>query len=285
MKKGFLLLVWLTISLFSCQNNGSIRQGSDRLLAEVKNRKLYLSELEGMFPLGTTPTDSTLIINAYVNRWVKEALILNEAERNLPSDLNIDQLVRDYSASLLRNTYEQVLVEELLDSIVADDELRRFYQKNKEQYELQTPIAKCHFLKVPLPVPELDSVLSWWSKLEEPGILNKLNNYANDYAQAYELRDSSWIRIEQLALELPEGTLTPENAVYKKDAIQEDGTFQYFLRVYEVKNRAEIAPLAYIEDQARKVILHSRKIKILKEKRDDLYDLEMRKNNIKVYTQ
>ncbi|NRB62635.1 MAG: hypothetical protein HRU40_06345 [Saprospiraceae bacterium] len=285
MKKGFLLLVWLTISLFSCQNNGSIRQGSDRLLAEVKNRKLYLSELEGMFPLGTTPTDSTLIINAYVNRWVKEALILNEAERNLPSDLNIDQLVRDYRASLLRNTYEQVLVEELLDSIVADDELRRFYQKNKEQYELQTPIAKCHFLKVPLPVPELDSVLSWWSKLEEPGILNKLNNYANDYAQAYELRDSSWIRIEQLALELPEGTLTPENAVYKKDAIQEDGTFQYFLRVYEVKNRAEIAPLAYIEDQARKVILHSRKIKILKEKRDDLYDLEMRKNNIKVYTQ
>jgi hypothetical protein len=50
-----------------------------------------------------------------------------------------------------------------------------------------------------------------------------------------------------------------------------------------VKNRKEIAPLAFIEEQARKVILHSRKIKLLQEKKDELYQLELRRKNIEIF--
>jgi len=278
-------LAALTIILNGCQQSNGGGDQEDKLLAEVKNRRLYLSELDGMFPEGTSGADSNLIINAYTERWVREALILNEAERNLPQDLNIDKLVRDYRASLLRNTYEQVLVEELLDSTVANQELRTFYEKNKEQFELETPIVRCHFIKVPLPVPQSDSLRIWWSGINQGNNLMKLRTYAEQYASTYELADSSWIRIEQLALELPQETITPDNVIYKRDLRQEDDNFQYYLRVYEVKNRTEIAPLAYIEDQARKVILHSRKMKILKEKREDLYELEMRKNNIRIFTE
>jgi len=285
MKKWMYALAALAIILSGCQQSNGGGNQEDKLLAEVKNRRLYLSELDGMFPEGTSGADSNLIINAYTDRWVREALILNEAERNLPQDLNIDKLVRDYRASLLRNTYEQVLVEELLDSTVADQELRSFYEKNKEQFELETPIVRCHFIKVPLPVPQSDSLRIWWSGINQENNLMKLRDYADQYASTYELADSSWLRIEQLALELPQETLTPDNAIYKRDLRQEDDNFQYYLRVYEVKNRTEIAPLAYIEDQARKVILHSRKMKILKEKREDLYELEMRKNNIRIFTE
>ncbi len=285
MKKWMYALAALTLILSGCQQNNGGGDQEDKLLAEVKNRRLYLSELDGMFPEGTSGADSNLIINAYVDRWVREALILNEAERNLPQDLNIDKLVRDYRASLLRNTYEQVLVQELLDSTVANQELRSFYEKNKEQFELETPIVRCHFIKVPLPVPQSDSLRIWWSGINQGNNLMKLRTYAEQYASTYELADSSWIRIEQLALELPQETITPDNAIYKRDLRQEDDNFQYYLRVYDVKNRTEIAPLAYIEDQARKVILHSRKMKILKEKREDLYELEMRKNNIRIFTE
>lgn len=280
----WIYLAGLFLILSACQAGGGQVEDSDRVLAEVHNRKLYISDLDGMFPEGITAQDSSLIISAYVDRWVREALLLNEAERNLPNDLNIDKLVRDYRASLIRNTYEQVLVEELLDSTVTISELRGFYESNKEQYQLETPIARCHFLKIPLPVTQPDSLRQWWSNINEEN-LEKLRNYANQYASTYELADTSWVRIEQLALELPKQTLTPENAIYKRDFRQKDDEYQYLLRIYEVKNRKEIAPLAYIEDQARKVILHSRKMKILKEKREDLYELEMRKNNIKIYTE
>jgi len=285
MKKWMYALAALTIILSGCQQSNAGGDQEDKLLAEVKNRRLHLSELDGMFPEGTSGADSNLIINAYVDRWVREALILNEAERNLPQDLNIDKLVRDYRASLLRNTYEQVLVEELLDSTVANQELRSFYEKNKEQFELETPIVRCHFIKVPLPVPQSDSLRIWWSGINQGNNLMKLRTYAEQYASTYELADSSWLRIEQLAMELPQETITSENAIYRRDLRQEDDNFQYYLRVYEVKNRTEIAPLPYIEDQARKVILHSRKMKILKEKREDLYELEMRKNNIRIFTE
>ena len=62
-----------------------------------------------------------------------------------------------------------------------------------------------------------------------------------------------------------------------------ENDFLYLLRVVEIINRKEIAPLAYIEDQAAKVILHRRKIKLLEEHREELYEQEVAENNVKVY--
>ncbi len=86
--------------------------------------------MTGMFPPGE---DSSLIINAYVERWIRETLLLLEAERNIPSDLNIDKLVRDYRASLVRHSYEQFLVEQLLDSTVTKAELEALKAKQLEK--------------------------------------------------------------------------------------------------------------------------------------------------------
>jgi len=65
------------------------------LLARVHSKELHLNDLEGMFPQNANASDSGLIIQAFVNRWVRDAVLQWESERNLPSDLNIDRLVRD----------------------------------------------------------------------------------------------------------------------------------------------------------------------------------------------
>lgn len=258
-------------------------EGEDRLLAKVHNKSLYLSELDGMFPEGTTGRDSTLIINAYLERWIREALLLHEAERNIPKDLNIDKLVRDYRASLIRHNYEQILVEELLDSTITKQELTAFYEKNKEQYQLETPIMRCYFIKVPLPVPKADELRRLWNS-RDTADKRRLIDYCNSYAGAHLLEDSVWYKVEDIALEMPRGTLTADNVSAKKDFSQRDGNYQYYLKVFEVKNRKEIAPLAYIEGQARKVILRNRKVKLLEDIKEEMYELEARRNNIQIFT-
>lgn len=255
---------------------------TDPLLARVHNRTLRLSELEGMFPEGLAPGDSLLIIKAYVNRWVREALLLHEAERNLPPDLNIDKLVRDYRASLIRNNYEQVLVEQLLDSTITQEELQQFYAKNKEQYQLERAILRCFFLKLPIPVVKTDSLIQYWSAPRGRN-LGRLKRYSERYALTALLSDSTWYTVDEIAAELPAGTLTPDNLSSKREFRQTDGTFVYYFRLLEVKNRKEIAPLAYIEAQARRFILHSRKIKLLEQQREALYELGLRKKYVKIY--
>jgi hypothetical protein len=278
---GSLLVIWMGILTVGCQQEAD---QNDRLLARVQNKSLYLSELDGMFPMETSSQDSSLIIRAYVDRWVREAVLLNEAERNIPQDLNIDKLVRDYRASLIRLSYERTLIEELLDSTVTANELQQFYEENKEQYQLEMPIVRSHFIKIPVPVTEEAQVRQLWNSQDSVDRID-LVNYCNQHAVAHNLQDSIWYRIDDLNVEFPAGTLTAENIGSKREFIQKDDSYLYFYRALEVKNSKEIAPLAYIEDQARKFILHKRKLKLLEDKRQDMYELELRRNNIEVFTQ
>jgi len=270
----------MLLSLTNCSSNEQ-EQGK-RLLAKVNNKTLHISDMDGMFPPGTSREDSALIIDAFTQRWVREAVILDEAERNIPSDLNIDKLVRDYRASLIKHNYEKILVEELLDSTILELELREFYEKNKEQYQLETPILRCFFIKVPLPVPKQNELRSLWNA-NDTAKSRDLIAYCSQYAVAHLLEDSTWYDVDEIAAELPPGTITVNNVNSKREFTQQDGQFQYFFRLFELKNRKDIAPLSYIEDQARKVILHKRKLKVLEDTRETMLEREMRRNNIEVY--
>lgn len=275
-------VIGLLCLVFACQSEDAGRE-NDRLLAKVHNKVLYLSEMDGMFPPNTPPEDSVLIIKAYVDRWVRESLLLHEAERNIPGDLNIDKLVRDYRASLIKDNYEKLLVQELLDSTITQAELTEFYERNKEQYQLETPIVRCYFIKVPVPVPEASKLRRLWNS-NKPEDFAELVAYSNKFAVAHLLEEGTWYNVETVAADLPPGTLTADNVGSKRDFSQRDSDFQYYFRLFELKKRKDIAPLSYIEDQARKVILRKRKITLLEEAKKDMYEKELRRSNIEVYT-
>ncbi|MBV6428192.1 MAG: hypothetical protein KIPDCIKN_02718 [Haliscomenobacter sp.] len=283
MMQRFWILLAMASLLFSCQMGKGKENGANRLLAKAYGKELRISEMEGMFPPETSGEDSLLIINAYVQRWIRETLLLHEAERNLPKDLNIDKLVLDYRASLIKNNYEQVLVEQLLDSTITKEELQEFYERNKDQYQLETPIVRCYFIKVPSSAPEQDSLNRWWNNPNERNLV-RLNRYCDRYAVAHILNDSTWHRVDELASAMPEGTLSVDNIDSRREFRQSDDSFQYFFRLLELRNSREIAPLAYIESQARKFILHVRKTKLLEQKREDLYEVAMRRKEVQLFT-
>lgn len=277
----FASFVWIT----NCTNVGPSNSTNDpdKLLAKVYNKSLYMSELEGMFGLNATSEDSTVIINAYVKRWIKEALLLHEAERNIPSDLNIDKLVRDYRASLIRSNYEEVILEQSLDSVITRKQLNDFYEQNKEQYELDKPIIRCLFIKVPLPVPSSKQLGRLWSSSDNAESFKNLLTYCGKHATSYLLSDSIWYRAEDLVDELPQGTVNINRLRSNFNISQRDNDFQYHFKVLEVRKKKEIAPLPFIEDQARKVILYQRRMELLEKTKEKMYEIAERKNNIQVY--
>ena len=275
-------MIALTLALASCQF-GEETEAGDRLLAQVGSKSLYLSEMEGMFPGELSSSDSLTIIESFVGRWVREVAILNEAERNIPPDLNINKLVRDYRASLVRSNYEKILVEQLLDSVVTKEELEEFYDENKLLYELKKPIVRCQFVKVPNPTPEVEQLRSLWSEAEDNSKIAALQQYCDQYAEVALLEDSLWYAVEDIADQLPEGTLTVGNIGSKREFTQRDEHHQYYFRLFELKNRKEIAPLSYVEDQARKVILHKRKLQLVEQVKEDIYQRELHDKNIETF--
>lgn len=266
-----------------CGSNDTDGKTGDKILAKFRNKSLYLSELEGLIPNGSSGEDSVLIINAYVERWLRENILLQEAELNVPKDLNIDKLVRDYRASLLKHNYELILVNQLLDSVVTKAELDEFYEKNKDQFHLDEPILRAHFVKIPAAAPELAQFQKWWNNYEKPGNFPAIQEYSKTYASVAKLNDSVWYEINDLAADMPPGWLTPSNTNSKKEFIQRDDNFAYFFRVLDLINSNSVPPFSYVEDKARRVILHQRKQKLLDQKKEEMYERELRQNNIKVF--
>lgn len=281
--KNTFFVLFLMLIAVACQNKAQT-SGSNRVLATVYNRSLYLSELEGMFPENATHEDSLQVINAFCDRWIREQIIMTEAERNIPKDLNLDELVSRYRESLILSNYEEQLTKMGLDTMISDEELHTFYEKNKEQYQLETPITRCYFLKIPKPAPQSDSLSKWWNAPKSGDNLTKLKNYAKANAKAYILEDSMWTRVDKIADMLPKGTLSADNISKDKELTMKDDDFQYYFRALGVMNKQEIAPLSFIREQASKFIVHQRKSQLLEKKKQEMYDMEMRKNNIKIYS-
>lgn len=279
----FISFLLLSITIGACQWIAPKKE-DDKTLAKVHNKTLYLSELEGMFPEGTTGADSSLIINAFVSRWVREALLLNEAERNIPTDLNIDKLVRDYRASLIKHNYEQVLVQQLLDSVVTQNELQTFFDAHREQFNLKAPIMRCYLIKTPLDAPNLQQLGKWWNS-NDPRDFAEMVQYCNTYSTVHLLEDSIWHDFDKIAMQLPRETLSADRIDANKTLQLRDGKFHYLFRLFEYRAKNEAPPLGYVEDQARKLILYRRKLKLLEDTKEELFEREMRSNNIQIFTQ
>jgi hypothetical protein len=278
-KYQFSLLFALSAMLSGCGSSTSPK-ADDKLLAKVYNKSLFLSALDGVVPDGVTKEDSALMVDAYVQRWAREQLLMYEAERNIPKDIDIDELVRSYRASLVRFNFEEQLIAEKMDSTVAESELLSFYENNKAQFQLESMILKCLILK--LPGNEDESAINKLWNSNNPSDEAKLKTLARQKAQITLLDRDKWYKLEEVAAILPKGTLTPDNMGSRREGTLKEGDYRYYYRVLETAQGKSTAPFDYVKEQATRIILHKRKQDLLDKWKEDLYQKELKRENIKI---
>lgn len=283
MFRAVCVTLFLTPFLLAGCDHQEARRSDDLLLAEAGSRELWLSDVEHLVHESATPQDSALTIRAYVDHWVREQLLMAKAEENVPPDLNLDQLVEDYRSSLIRNNYERRLMETRLDSSVSEQELIAFYEENQEQYLLEKPIARFHFLKVRQDDPSMQQIDRWWSKAEGSS-MQSLRAFASKHAVASSLDDSLWLDLGAIADMAWPAISNPGSLAEGREVRYQDPDHRYWLRVLEVKASLEVAPLAYIREQATRAILHRRQVELIERTKEQLYQVAIRKNQVKINT-
>lgn len=271
----------MILAVSSCVPPEDEMAGNDVLLAKVYNKPLYLSELEDMIPRTATPSDSTLIVNAFTDRWVKENLMIYEAERNIRKDLNIDELVRDYRASLILHDYEKNLAESELDSTITNEELMKYYEDYKSHFQLESTIRMCKFIKLPTNAPNLKKVSKWWDENDDEETIEMLTEYSEDNAIVYQLADSIWLTVEDLEKNFPSSIISSMKEGKKLE--ESEGDFKYFVEVLEVKSKNSDPPVAYIKERASNFILHNRRVELVYKKREELFQDAERKGHVKYF--
>jgi hypothetical protein len=267
----------------SCQSSDKGGNENDRMVAKVFNKPLFQSELNELVAGVNSPEDSAQIVHAYIEKWARSSVMMHEAEKYVPSDLDIDELVRNYRASLIEYNYEKLLVELNLDSTINENQLLEYYEENKEQYKLKQPIIKCRFIKIPKTAEDWSEAKRWWNSNKDDDF-KKLVDYCSRNAEVYMLNDSIWYYLDDVSQHLPKGKLTSGNYTFNKSISTNDDNYEYLLKIYETMASDEYQPLELAKDQLTKVILHKRKIQLLDDKREEMYERETRNNNVIIYT-
>jgi hypothetical protein len=268
------LLIWSGCEQMSKRK---IKEG-DFLLASVENRNMYYSDVEGMLTYNS-PQDSLAQLNAYIEAWLARNVVLNEAEKKISQDLDIEKLVEDYKSSLLLHNYRMLLIQKDLDTIITKEQEEAYYSKNKEQYLLAESICKVRIVKIPDNAKRIERFYRNWKKNDSTAI----HKYTQEYAIYDNKSDTIWHTLDYYLSFLPKDRFKKRDFSRKGDIQKHDGSFEYFVKVIDFKEQNEIPPLPYVKDQMRKVIINQRKKDLLKKIENDLYQNYLKANKIKVY--
>src|SRR5690606_6873407 len=105
-------------------------------------------------PSGANKEDSLLIANNFIQKWIKENLILQKAELNLKaSQKDFQKQLEEYRNALVVYTYEEELINQLLDTNVSAQEIKSYYEQNQHNFDLKNDIVKVRYIKVAKKAP------------------------------------------------------------------------------------------------------------------------------------
>lgn len=260
------------------------QEPQEAVVARVNEDYLYASDIEKLIPDNTSSEDSTLIANNYINRWATQKLFIDQAKINLTSDklTRFDKLVEEYKNDLLTDAYKNVIVGQQLDSTISENEFESYYEDFKVNFKLKDVLFKMRFVQLPTSYEGLASVKEKFSRFD---VKDKESlNGRNFQFVASNLNDSVWIKKEVLLTTLPILKTAKDEVLKKSNFTQlQDSLGVYLVKIEDVRNINEIAPLPYIKPTLRQIILNKRKLELIRKLETDITRDAIEHNKFEIY--
>lgn len=232
-------------------------------IASVLNNYLYLEDVKDLFPKNVTKNDSLVLLKSIITNWATQQLLLIKAEKNstLEENITINKLVEDYRKSLLINSYKERLVKQQLDTLITEEEIDEYYTNYNQNFKLNEDLVKVKYLHFGNDVFDKEDLIKTFKsdKIED---LEELDRQQLSF-KSFILNDSIWTPLEKVLLKTP---FSRENLLKKTKFIQkEDSLGLYLMAVKDILKRNDIAPKSYIEPTIKQMILHKRKLELIRE--------------------
>jgi hypothetical protein len=273
MKSQFLYFIIFVISLsYGC---GKV-SFKDKKVAKVYRETLFNSEIEYRVWDNMDGNDSTTLKSLFVEHWIRKQLLLHKAQISSEDEKTIDKLTHDYRNSLIIDFYENRIINEQLDSIISDQELKDYYDQVKNNFKLDETVVNIKFIKLVADKQTINKIKNLWNA----GKYNGITDYIHLSQEESALNNDFWISISKLNHIIPRSLIQDKSSYEVQKNI--NGT-EYFLKVMNSRHKNEIIPLPIIKDEIRELILKKRKTDLVDSFIADLYKQETKNNNVKIY--
>jgi len=263
-------------------NNGKL--ANDQPLARVYDKYLYSSQIKNIFPYGLSPQDSLYIVKDHIDKWVRKQLLLYQAEQNLSEeDKNVEQQIEDYKTSLLIYKYEENFINQKLDTIITNDEIAEYYNNYSPNFILNNNLFKGIYIQVPRTSPEIYKIRRWY-RSNDPEDLKNLESYCYNYATKYDYYEETWVFFDEILENMPKLYFRPENLLrYRKNFEIKDSTYYHFLKISDYRLASAVAPMEFIKNDIKSILLNKRKIQLIQELESNVYNDALNRDNFNIY--
>jgi hypothetical protein len=275
-------LVIIVVIMAACAD---LKSSNNRtVVATAGDKSLYLDQLPALPGNALPEEDSISIVKNYIDRWIKQELLLKKAEANLSPEYQteIDLKLEETRANLMIYQYEQQMMLQKMDTTVSMDEITEYYDNHSETLNLGSDIVKALFIKVPAEAPN-NSRLGQWLKNGSQADMQELEAYCYQLAVKYDDFGEEWVDLNFLMRELPENvsriSLLRNNSVVDSS----DDLFRYIIQVRDHRLRGTRTPLEYAREDIRNIIINNRKIEFLQELEKGVYNEALRENRFKIF--
>ena len=267
---------------FSCDNYFKNKSNVD--LARVNDDYLSQSDVKDVLDTSSNSNDSTIIINNYINNWATNKLLINRALINLPEENqnNIQELVDNYKNEILINSYIDALIEKNMNLEVSKFELDSLYVRYKETFKLNEELFKIRFIYLSKVNPDINLFKSKLKRFNNDDLkyLDSLSFQFNRYS----FNDSVWRNKNEIFYQLPDLKKVNNYMLKKSNFIEiKDSLGLYLINIKDVLKSNQYAPLDYVSETLKRMIINSRKLKFIDQLRKDITTDAIKNKRFEIY--
>jgi len=262
----------------------TIKNDNTEVVARVHNSYLYKADLKNIFSNDITKQDSVLIAKNYINNWVKQQLLLSKAHLNLENKSEeFDELVKNYREDLFINSYKEAVVKQYLNTDITNEDVEQYYLNNDQNFKLNEELIKLKYIKIGKDVLNRKELIKLFRSTKRED-LDSLQS-KKLFLKSQHLNDSIWIKYSDLIVNIPIFKDEDKKSLLKKDNFiqKEDSLSLYLLTIKKVLHRNEIAPKSYISPTIKQMILHQRKLLLIRNIEETLIDDATEKQQFEIY--
>ena len=276
----FLIAIYI---LTACRPAKTLNE--DDVLVQVHGYMLNRSEVDKIIPKNIASSDSLLIAENYIQKWIKDILTLEVAQRNIGYEANeINRLVEEYRRSLLRYRYQEYMIRSRLTSEISENEKMTYYNENTVKFILDKNLIKGLFLKIPAESPGLPDVKKWY-RSQDPKELENIEKYSIQNASVYEYFYDRWVDFDEILDKMPIYVSNKSHYLQSNRTVElNDSAYCYFLNISEYLLSGNIAPYEYADAQIQELMINNRKMDFLRSFEEELYQDAVRKGEVIFFT-
>jgi len=279
----FIPIILFLFVFCSCSN--SSRQVKRTPVAKAGLKVLYYDEIPEQTRKTATLTDSTAIIQKYINKWAKRELMFQKAEENLSPDLlnEIEEQILETRQDLVVYEYQRMMIVQKMDTVITGEELEKYYRDNENSFNLTSNIVKALFIKLPVETPNIWKFKSL-ARSNKQKDFQELESLCYQFAEKFDDFNEEWITMDRLSFELKQDITNQENFL-KRTTFYEtrDSSSDYLIVINDYRLRGTIAPFEYVREDIKRIIWNNRRIEFIKELENGIYNESIKENSFKIY--